>query len=85
MVINKYHLSTKLYHELVAACIITVINNASASGKQVIFSSSIAWYYGDNDFVIRTFNFIAYSVTAHMTCSTDTDSHVTCSKICSFL
>ena len=46
MVIYKYHLSTKQYHELVAACIVTVINNASASGKQVIFSSGIAWYYG---------------------------------------
>ena len=42
--------------------------------------SSIAWYYGDNDFIIWTFDFIARSDVAHVTCSTDTVSHVTCSK-----
>ena len=51
-------------------------------------SSGIAWYYGDNDFIIRTFDFIACSDVAcvvpdtdsHVTCTTDTDSRVTCSK-----
>ena len=33
-------------------------NNANGK-KRVIFSSGIAWYYGDNDFIIRTFDFIA--------------------------
>ena len=42
--------------------------------------SGIAWYYGDNDFIIRTFDFIAGSDAVHVTCSTDTDSRVTCSK-----
>ena len=40
----------------------------------------IAKYYGDNNFVIQIFAFIACSDAARMTCSTaDTDSHVTCS------
>ena len=29
----------------------------------------IAWYYGDNDFIIRTFDFIACSDAVHMTFS----------------
>ena len=32
--------------------------------------SGIAWYCGDNDFIIRTFNFIACSDKAHVSCST---------------
>ena len=54
-----------------------------------IFSGK-AMYYGDNDFILRTFDFIARSDTArvwlavpntdsHVTCSADADSHVTCS------
>ena len=31
--------------------------------------SGIAWY-GDNDFIVRTFDFIAHSDAAHVTCST---------------
>ena len=38
-------------------------NNAN-SNERVIFFSSIAWYYGDNDFIMRTFDFIARSDTA---------------------
>ena len=38
-------------------------NNAN-SNERVIFFSSIAWYYGDNDFITRTFDFIARSDTA---------------------
>ena len=32
--------------------------------------SSIAWYYGDDDFIIQTFNSVAHSDAAHVTCST---------------
>ena len=56
--------------------------------------SDIAWYYGDNDFIIRTFNFMARSDTrmslvvpdtaSFMTCSTDTASCVTHSKNMAF-
>ena len=42
--------------------------------------SSIAWVYGDGDFIIWTFDFIAHSDTAHVIYSTDMDSLVTCSK-----
>ena len=45
-----------------------------------LYFSGIAWYYGDNDFIVRTFDFIAHSDAAHVACSTDTDSCVTCSK-----
>ena len=45
-----------------------------------LYFSGIAWYYGDNDFIVRTSDFIARSDAVHVTCSTDTDSHVTCSK-----
>ena len=34
------------------------------------YFSGIAWYYGDNDFIIQTFDFIARSDAAHVTCST---------------
>ena len=44
-------------------------NNANGN-KRVMFFSGIAWYYGDNDFIIRTFDFIARSDAAHATCST---------------
>ena len=44
-------------------------NNAN-DNKRVIFFSGIAWYYGDNDFIIRTFDFIARSDAARVTCST---------------
>ena len=47
--------------------------------------SGIAWYYGDDDFIIRTFDFIARSDAAHVTAVPDTDSHVTCSKKYGFL
>ena len=42
--------------------------------------SSTAWCYGDNDFIIRAFDFIVCSYAVHVTCSTDMDSHVTCSN-----
>ena len=38
-----------------------------------------------NDFYQRTFNFIARSDAAHVTCSTDMNSWVTCSQKYSFL
>ena len=56
-------------------------NNANGN-KPVIFFSGKAWYYGDNDFIIGTFDFIARSDAAHIP---DTDSRVTCSKKYGFL
>ena len=47
--------------------------------------SSIAWVYGDGDFIIWTFDFIVHSDTAHVIYSTDMDSFVTCSKKYGFL
>ena len=44
-------------------------NNANGN-KQVIFFPGIVWYYGDSDFIIQTFNFIAHLDAAHVTCST---------------
>ena len=44
------------------------------------YSFGIAWYYGDNDFIIRTSDFIACSDVHIVQCSTDTDSRVTCSN-----
>ena len=44
-----------------------------------MFSGTV-WYYDDNDFTIQTFNFTACSDAVHVTCSTDMDFHVTCSK-----
>ena len=65
----------------------------TATNESYFFSTG--WYYGDSDFITRTFDFIAYSnaamrlaapdTNAHMTCSTDTDSHVTCNKQYDFL
>ena len=53
-------------------------NNANGN-KWVIFFSGTAWYYGDNDFIIRTFDSDARLDTVHVTCSAWTDSHMTCS------
>ena len=52
----------------------------NANGNERVIFSGIAWYCGDNDFIIRTFDFIARSDAERMTCSTDIDSCVTCSK-----
>ena len=62
LVIYKYHHSTKLaytrkYHEFVAVCIVTSAQRQQTSD---IFPG-IAWYYSDNDFIIRNFDFIARS------------------------
>ena len=50
------------YHEFVAICIVTSVEHEIFSG--------IAWCYGDNDFIIRTFDFIARSDAARVTYST---------------
>ena len=42
--------------------------------------SGIAWYYGDNDFIIQTFDFIARSDARMCLVVPDMHSHVTCSK-----
>ena len=34
------------------------------------FYFSVAWYYGDNDFIIQAFDFFACSDAAHMICNT---------------
>ena len=44
--------------------------NNTDSNKLVIFFSGIALYYGDNDFIIQTFDFIARSDPVCVTCST---------------
>ena len=38
------------------------------------------WYYGDNDFIVQTSNFIARSDAVHVTCSTWYRFLCTCSK-----
>ena len=59
---------TGKYHESVAVCIVTSVQHEyQCQRQQVIF---FAWYYGDNDFMIRTFDFNAHSYVAHVTCST---------------
>ena len=66
----KYHHSTKpyrKYHEFVAICVVT---NAQHRQQTSDIFSGIAWYYGDIDFIIRTFDVIARSDEAHVTCST---------------
>ena len=55
---------TRKYHEFVAICIVTCAN-----GKKQVFCG-IVWYYGDNDFIIRNFGFIARSDAARENCST---------------
>ena len=72
--VYKYHHSTKLYMYQksllppVTLGVHSMSNNANGN-EQVVPFSGIAWYYGNNDFIIRTFDFIARSDTAHVTCS----------------
>ena len=48
--------------------------------KEWFYFSIACWdYYGDNDFIIWTFNFFACSDAACVTCSTGMDSWMTCS------
>ena len=58
--------NTRKYHEFVLLRVCSTSNNANGN-KRV---NGIAWYYGDNDFIIQTFDFIARSNAAHVTCST---------------
>ena len=84
-IVQSYTGTSLLLSELLRVC--STKNNVNGN-KQVIFSQS-SWYYGDNDFIIRTFDFIARpdaytwliapDTNCCMTRSTDTDSHVTCS------
>ena len=64
---EKYYITSLLPSVLLR--VRSMSNNAN-SNKRVIFFSGIAWYYGDNDFIIRTFDFIACSDAACVTCST---------------
>ena len=73
----------------------SISSNAMQWQQVSVFFSAVAWYYGVNDFIIRTFNLIAHSDTvcttcstrsaSHVTCSTDMDSRMTCSKRYGFL
>ena len=58
-------------------------NNPNSTNKW--YFSSIAWYYGDNDFIIWTFDFIARSDIHTRLVVPDRDSCVTCSKKDGFL
>ena len=71
-------------------------NNANGNKLTSDIFSGIAWYYGDNDFIIWTFDFIArLDVVCNLQyliqifwrdySSTGTDSRVTCSKKYGFL
>ena len=55
-----------------------VTASATMSRTDDTYFSCTAWYYGDNSF-IRTSDFIACSDIAHVTCTTDMDSRMTCS------
>ena len=67
VLLYKYHHSTKAIPENITSSLPSVLlrvrstSNNAIGNKQVIFFSSVAWYYGDNDFIIRTFDFIACS------------------------
>ena len=60
---------TGKYHEFVAVCIVTSAQQCQRQQASDIYSS-MASYYGDNDFIIRTFDFIACSDAVRVTCST---------------
>ena len=64
MINNKYHHST--ITSLLPSVLIRVhtTSNFASDNKWVIFFPGMTWYYGDNDFIIRTFN------SSHVTCST---------------
>ena len=64
---EKYYITSLLPSVLLR--VRSMSNNANGN-KRVIFFSGIAWYYGDNDFIIQTFDFIARSDAACVTCST---------------
>ena len=71
VIIINYHHSMKLYQDILSLLLSVLLRVCSTSkningNKRVIFFFSIACYYGDDDFIIQTFNFIA----ACMTCST---------------
>ena len=98
--IYKYHHSKKLHRKISQICChpycyecAARITMPSATNEWcLMFFPGRALYYGDNDVIIWTFGFIASSDAAYMTCSadscvtcsTDTDSRVTCSKYMSF-
>ena len=67
-ILYKYHHNTKLYQKTswVYYCLYCQVTIPVATNKWY-FSR---YYYGDNDFVIWTFDFIARSDTVHMTYST---------------
>ena len=97
-----YHHNYKAILENITSLLSSVLllvhstNYNANSNKQVIYFFGIVWYYGDNDFLIQTFNFIAHldavcmswsipNMNSRMTCSTDTGFHVICSTWYGFL
>ena len=72
---NIYHHSTKQQRKIsqVCCCLYCYACTAKVHSKWQQTSdifSGIVWYYGNNDLIIRTFNFIAHSDAVRMTCST---------------
>ena len=89
----NYHHKTKLYWNNWVCCCLYCYECAAwvtmPTATSDIFSG-IAWYYGDNDFIIWTFNSLHIQMQCtwlaesdmdfHMTYSTYTDSSVTCNS-----
>ena len=63
---KKYHHRYKAISENITSLLPSVLCSTASGNKRVIFFSHIAWYYGDNDFIIPTFDFIARSDAAHV-------------------
>ena len=49
---------------------ITIVQSYTGKYHEFVAVCIVTWYYGDNNFIIRTSDFIACSYTAHVTCST---------------
>ena len=39
----------------------SMANNANGNKRVIYFLPGIAWYYGNNDFIVEAFHFIAHS------------------------
>ena len=73
--VAKYHHSIpKNITSLVPSVLLRVYSKSQQQQTcDILFG--ITWYYGDNDFIMRTFDFIAHSDAARVTCSADVVSH----------
>jgi len=52
------------------ALLLVLRTRNNTDGNKLVIFSGIAWYYCDNYIITQTFNFIACSDAARMTCST---------------